>query len=95
MLSDDALFEKQVKLAELREPDPSKIERARESAEDRPGALLAPLETKLKATIEAIGKEQGYTLIIERKNPYVIYSREAHDITDPVVARFNAEGLSR
>jgi len=53
--------------------------------------LVSPLEEKLKTAIEAVGKEQGYSLILERNVPQLIYySREQHDITDAVVARFNA-----
>ena len=53
--------------------------------------LISPLEEKLKTAIEAVGKEGGYALILERQVPQLIYySREQHDITDAVVARFNA-----
>jgi Skp family chaperone for outer membrane proteins len=31
-------------------------------------------------------------LILQRNHPYVMYSREALDITDQVVARFNRKG---
>ena len=41
--------------------------------------------------IEAIGKEEGFTMIMARGAP-VIYSREALDITDMVVSRFNKQG---
>jgi Skp family chaperone for outer membrane proteins len=52
---------------------------------------VAPLEDRLKTTIEAIGKEQGYSIILERQVPQLIYyAREAHDITDAVVTRFNS-----
>jgi Skp family chaperone for outer membrane proteins len=54
--------------------------------------MLAPLQSKLQGIIESIGKEQGFTLILSRNNPYVMYSREALDITDMVVARFNKKG---
>jgi len=92
VLSDDALFQKQVQLAELENKIKSKIEELEGQLKIEQGKMLAPLQTKMQGIIEAIGKEQGFTLILARNNPYVMYSREALDITDLVVARFNQKG---
>ena len=92
VLSDDALFQKQVQLAELENKIKSKAEELEGQLKIEQGKMLAPLQTKLQSIIEAIGKEQGFTLILSRNNPYVMYSREALDITDQVVARFNKKG---
>jgi outer membrane protein len=89
VLSDDALFQKQVQLAELENKIKSKLEELDGQLKIEQGKVIAPLENKLRAIIETIGKEQGFTLILQRNNPYLIYSREALDITDLVVARFN------
>ena len=56
------------------------------------GKMLAPLENKLRTIIETIGKEQGFALILQRNNPYLIYSREALDITDLVIEKYNQKG---
>jgi len=92
VLSDDALFQKQVQLAELENKIRSKIEELEGQLKIEQGKMQAPLVSKLQSIIEAIGKEQGFTLILARNNPYVMYSREALDITDLVVARFNKKG---
>lgn len=92
VLSDDALFQKQVQLAELENKIKSKIDELEGQLKIEQGKMLAPLQTKMQSIIEAIGKEQGFTLILARNNPYVMYSREALDITDLVVARFNKKG---
>jgi outer membrane protein len=92
VLSDDALFQKQVQLAELENKIKSKIEELDGQLKIEQGKVIAPLETKLRSIIEAIGKEQGFSLILQRNNPYLMYSREALDITDMVVARFNKKG---
>jgi outer membrane protein len=92
VLSDDALFQKQVQLAELENKIKSKIEELDGQLKIEQGKMLAPLETKMRSIIESIGKEQGFALILQRNNPYVMYSREALDITDMVVARFNQKG---
>lgn len=92
VLSDDALFQKQVQLAELENKIKSKAEELEGQLKIEQGKMLAPLQNKLQGIIESIGKEQGFTLILSRNNPYVMYSREALDITDMVVARFNKKG---
>jgi outer membrane protein len=92
VLSDDALFQKQVQLAELENKIKSKMEELDGQLKIEQGKMLAPLETRMRDIIETIGKEKGFTLILQRNNPYLIYSREALDITDMVVARFNQKG---
>jgi outer membrane protein len=91
-LSDDAMFQKQVQLAELENKIKSKAEELEGQLKIEQGKMLAPLQNKLQGIIDSIGKEQGFTLILSRNNPYVMYSRETLDITDMVVARFNKKG---
>ena len=38
-----------------------------------------------------IGREQGFSLILVRGAPGVIYYKEALDITDVVIERFNKQ----
>jgi outer membrane protein len=92
VLSDDAMFQKRVQLAELENKIKSKIEELKGQLKIEEGKMLGPLYSKMQTIIESIGKEQGFTLILARNNPYVMYSREALDITDLVVARFNQKG---
>jgi len=92
VLSDDAMFQKQVQLAELENKIKSKMEELKGQLNIEQNKMLAPLYNKMQTIIESIGKEQGFTLILARNNPYVMYSREALDITDLVVARFNQKG---
>jgi len=51
--------------------------------------LVAPLRTKLAEVVDEIGREEGYSLILMRNAPGVIYSRESLDITDLVIKKFN------
>jgi outer membrane protein len=50
--------------------------------------LTGEILLKLSETAAAVGKEKGYTLVLEKTA--VIYSLDAMDITDEVVARHNA-----
>ena len=89
VLSDEALFQKQVQLAELENKIKSKLEELDGQLKIEQGKVLAPLETKMRTIIESIGKDQGFTLILRRDAPGVMYTREALDITEEVISRFN------
>ena len=89
VLSDEALFDKQVELAELQNRIQNKIKELEGQLKIDQGRLEAPLRAKLLEIVEEIGKEQGFTLIMRRDAPGVMYTREAIDITDQVISRFD------
>jgi outer membrane protein len=92
VLSEEALFEKQVELAELQNKIENKLKELEGQLKIDQGRMLQPLEAKLREIIQDIGKEQGFTLILRRDSPGLMYRREALDITDLVVERFNKQG---
>ncbi|MFP6639393.1 MAG: OmpH family outer membrane protein [Myxococcota bacterium] len=53
--------------------------------------LVEPLMEKLGAIVAEMGREEGFSLILVRGAPGVMYYKEALDITDQVIKRFNAE----
>jgi len=92
VLSEDAMRQKQLEVAELR----NKIENRKREVEgqlqvDRE-RLIGPLREKLNAIILDLGRKEGFAMIIQRGTPGVMYTREALDITDKVVAAFNGKG---
>jgi outer membrane protein len=89
VLSDEALFAKQADLLELRNKIESKLKELEGQLKIDQGRLEAPLVAKLREIVQEIGKEQGFTMIMDRSTPGLVYSREALDITDEVTARFN------
>lgn len=89
-LSQETLLSKQAQLAELQNRLEAKNKELEGQLKIDQVRLLQPLEDKLRSVIDAIGKDQGFALILERNNPGVVYAREAIDITDLVVSRFNA-----
>ena len=54
--------------------------------------LEGPLVAKLAEIIEGLGKDQGFSLILRRGAPGVLYTRESLDITDTVIERYNKKG---
>jgi len=92
VLSDEALFEKQTGLLELRNKIENKTKELQGDLKIQQGKLEAPLKAKLVRVVEKVGRDRGFTVILARDTPGVIYTREALDITDDVVSRFNAGG---
>ena len=89
VLSDQALFTKQADLLELKNKIDNKIKELEGQLQIDKGRLEAPLRSKLVEIIQDIGKDQGFTLILRRDAPGVMYTREALDITEEVISRFN------
>jgi outer membrane protein len=89
VLSEQALFAKQADQAELRNRIGSRVKELEGQLKIDEGRLLAPIITKMRDIVQEIGKEQGFTLILDRTSPGLVYTREALDITDRVVERFN------
>jgi outer membrane protein len=92
VLSEDALRQKQLDLAEIQSDLRAKGAELEGQFKVDYERLVGPLRQKLYEIITEVGKEQGYTLVLERTTPGLIYAKEALDITDQVVQRFNKRG---
>lgn len=92
VLSKEALQKKQFDLVEQK----SQIENEGQGLEQQlkldQARLMQPLLEKFAEIIDGIGREKGFSLILDRQDPGILYSREALDITDLAVAEFNKKG---
>ncbi len=89
VLSKDAMQKRQFDLVELKgqlENESAGLEQQLKLDEAR---LTAPLQEKFISVVDEIGRSQGFSLILLRGAPGIMYSREALDITDLVVEAFN------
>jgi outer membrane protein len=91
VLSDEALFQKQLDLAEMRNQIQNKMKELEGQLKVDQKRLEGPLTAKLIDIIEDIGKSRGFTMILRRGTPGVLYTREALDITDIVIEKYNAK----
>ncbi len=92
VLSDDARFQKQLDLQELRNEIEGKQKQLQGKLELARERLVSPLRTKLVEIVESMGRDGGYSLIMMRSMPGLMYTREALDITDRVIEKFNEKG---
>lgn len=89
VLSDDARFQTQLDMAELQ----NQIENQRKEIQgqlqvDRE-RLIAPLRNKLVKIVEEVGRDEGFSLILHRQSPGIMYSKEALDVTELIIKKFN------
>jgi len=89
VLSDEALFQKQLDLVEMRNQIQSKGKEIEGQMKVDQKRLEGPLIAKLGEIIEDIGKTHGFTLILRRGAPGFLYTREALDVTDLVIENYN------
>jgi Skp family chaperone for outer membrane proteins len=54
--------------------------------------LLAPLEQKVQEAVREVGRQGGFSLLMIRGQPPILYSREALDVTDLVIAQVEKAG---
>jgi outer membrane protein len=92
VLSDEALFQKQLDLAEMRNQIQNQMKELEGQLQLDQKRLEGPLTKKLVEIIEEAGKSAGFTLILRRGSPGILYSREALDITDLIVEKYNQKG---
>lgn len=92
VLSDDARFQKQLDLQELRNEIENKQKTLQSQLELARERLVGPLRTKLVDIVETVGRDEGFAFIMMRSTPGLMYAREALDITDLVIKKFNEKG---
>lgn len=92
VLSDEALFQKQLDIAEMRNQIQNKMKELEGQLQVDQKRLEGPLTKKLVEIIEDTGKTRGFTLIFRRGTPGLLYTREALDITDVIIEKYNQKG---
>jgi len=92
VLSEEALYQKQLDLVELKTEIDNRAKELEDKFKVDKERLEGPLRKKLIEIVEEIGKEKGYGLILARGAGGMLYNREALDITDMVIERFNKKG---
>jgi len=89
VVSDEARFQKQLDMVEIQNEIESKVKELKGQLQVDEQRLRGPLLTKLGNIIEQVGKENGFTMILRRGAPGLLYAREALDVTDLVIEKYN------
>lgn len=92
VLSEEALFQKQLDLAEMRSQIQNKGKELEDQLKLDQARIEGPIKRKLLEIIQETGKGAGFTLILQRGGAGMLYAREALDITDLIVEKYNQKG---
>lgn len=65
------------------------IEESERDLREREGELTSRLLRDLLEIIRAIGKEEGFTVIFERNDRFLLYAADAIDLTEKIIKRFD------
>lgn len=89
-LSEKALSEKEEQLISLDKDLKRNLQDKRESFQRDKVRIQGDLFSKIRKVITEIGKERGFTVILERSGQGVLYAGNNVDITDDVIKRFDS-----
>ena len=92
VLSEEALFQKQLDLTEMRNQIESKTKELEGQMQVDQKRIQGPLISKLSEIVSDVGKTQGFSMIFHRNTPGILYVREALDITDIIIERYDQKG---
>jgi outer membrane protein len=92
VLSDEARFQKQLDMAELQNQIENKRKEVHGQLQVDRERLIGPLRTKLQNVVESVGRDEGFSLILHRGSPGIMYAKETLDITDLIIEKFNKKG---
>lgn len=91
VLSEEALYDRQLDLVELKTEIESEMKELENKLKIDQERIVGPLRKKMVEIVQELGRDRGFTVIVERNTPGLLYSREALDITDTVIERFNQQ----
>lgn len=89
VLSDDAKARKQSELQERFMKYREMFGKSQMEIQQRERALTEPIINKLKGVVEELGNSKGYTIILEKSENGVLFSKSQDDLTEEVIKLFN------
>lgn len=92
VLSDDARRKKEAELESAMAKYEGERKSAYEQWQKKEANLTRDLLDGLTTIVQEIGREGGYTFILERHDASVLYAQDNIDLTKQVIERFNKKG---
>lgn len=91
VLSDAARQAKETEILTLQQQYQQTYMQSEQEMQTAYAKEMDALISRMTIIVEAIGKERGYTLVLEKSEGGVVYSSPAIDITAEVVKRYDAK----
>lgn len=89
VLSKDALRERELDIVKRRNDLERNMAAAREDIEIEERKRMQPLLQRVQKVLKDLGREKGFTVILEKSSPGMLYFEDGLDITDLVTQRLD------
>ncbi len=90
-LNEKALRDKEEELLVMERELKRSFQDSQEKLRRKNGMVVGELVKQMRVMIDTIGKEKGYTLILERSAQNLLFAEDSLDITDEIVKKFDSE----
>ena len=88
-LSEKARQDKEEELMGVEKELKRNFQDTQETLRRRNGQIVGELVEQLRKVVDQVGQDEGYTLILEKGGPALLYADSKIDITEDVIKRFN------
>jgi outer membrane protein len=89
VLSAEARKQKQDELEKMIREYQRTVSDSQNEVKKRESELTNGILREIRATVEKMGKDDGYTMIIENAEGIILYSKKDLDLTDAVIKKYN------
>lgn len=90
-LNESALREKEESLLTMEKELKRSFQDSQDKLRRKNASLVGELVKKMRELIEKMGKEEGYSIILEKNGQGVIFADPSLDITESVVKKFDSQ----
>jgi outer membrane protein len=90
VLSAEARKSREEELERLLREYQRMVSDAQNDIKKREGEFTGSIIKEIRVIIEKMGQDEGYTLIFEKADGLVLYSKQELDLTDVVIKKYNA-----
>jgi outer membrane protein len=89
VLSQDARKAKEEEMERLVRDYQRLVSDSQTEVKKREGELTAEILKELRAVVQKIGEEEGYTLILESAEGQILYAKKESDLTETAIKKYN------
>jgi outer membrane protein len=89
VLSPEALQDRRFEIIKMRRDLERDLREAEDDLQIRQLQLLQPIQKKVAKVVEQVGKDNGYTMIVDKSAQGLLFYQDGNDITELVVQKLN------
>jgi outer membrane protein len=90
LITEDALAERQLEIMKRRRDLERDIRAAEDELQLEQVRLLQPIQKKVAQVVEQLGKEKGFTMIVDKNTRGFLFTDQSLEVTEMVVQKLNS-----